>query len=445
MSMPSLQDGIDKAGSPVNLVWKVDPPLQRVPVVEPEFTGWAVEQSAWRDGVVLYDLCHHMCDLFIEGPDAMKLLQYVSANDYAQFDIGQAKQFVPVTENGDLITDGILMRMAEDKFILSGVPACQTWVQYQGREGYDVSFKFDPDSQFRGEGDPVMFRYQVQGPKAMEVIERALGGPAPKVKFFHSQEVTIAGRRLRAFRHGMAGQPGFELLGNWQDNDAVKSALIEAGAPSGMVQVGGLAYYTNGIESGWIPTPTPGIFSDPDLEDYRRFLSLFSYEGQKPLYGSFYSENIEDYYVSPFELGYGRSIKFNHDFIGRAALEKIKDKEPRTRVTFVFNPEDVRKVLGEDPGYLLRYPRDRVEAGGEMVGQAMYTAHFPEHGTLLSLGLIDKRFAAPGTEVEIVWGDHPGPAGPADAHESMPRIRATVQPSPYNQFARTGYRDLQPA
>lgn len=440
MTAPSLQDGIDRAGSPMKLLWKPDPPVQTVPVVAPEFAGWASEQHAYRDGVILYDLCHHMNDLFIDGPDALRLLKSVSANDYETFAIGQAKQFVPVTRNGDIVTDGILMRTAENSFILSGVPASQTWVRYHGeRGGHDVSFRADPDSHNRKDGPPAMFRYQVQGPKAMEVIERALGAPPPKVKFFHSEEVTIAGRTLRAFRHGMAGQPGFELLGRWEDNDAVKQALLDAGEPSGLVQVGGLAYYTNGIESGWIPTPTPGIYDDPELEDYRRFVSLFSYEGQKPIHGSFYSDDIADYYVSPYELGYGRSIAFNHDFIGRAALERAKDSHRRTRVTFEFDPDDVRRVLGE-PGYLLRYPRDRVEVDGELVGLAMYTAHFPAHGTLLSLGLIDKAHAAPGTEVEIAWGEHPGAGAPADAHREFPRLRAKVQPSPYDQVARTSYR-----
>ena len=242
-----------------------------------------------------------------------------------------------------------------------------------------------------------------------------------------------------AFRHGMAGQPGFEFLGSWEDNDRVKQALLDAGEPSGMTQVGGKAYYTNGIESGWIPTPTPGIYSDPALEEYRRFVPLFSYEGQKPIHGSFYSDDIEDYYVSPYELGYGRSIAFNHDFIGRAALEQAKDDHRRTRVTFVCDPDDVRRVLG-DPGYLLRYPRDRVEVNGELAGLAMYTANFPDHGTILSLGLIDKAHATPGTEVEIVWGEHPGAGAPADAHRDMPRIRARVHPSPYDKFARSGYR-----
>lgn len=440
MTLPSLQDGIDKAGSPMKLLWKPSPPTQTVPVVQPEFAGWETEQHAYEEGVILYDLCHHMNDLFIDGPDAMTLLKAVSANDYEKFAIGQAKQFVPVTKNGDIITDGILMRMAENSFILSGVPASQTWVRYHAeRGGYDVTYRADADSANRKEGPPAMFRYQVQGPRAMEVMERVLGTAPPQVKFFHSEVVTIAGRQLRAFRHGMAGQPGFELLGDWADNDAVKQALLDAGEASGLVQVGGLAYYTNGIESGWIPTPTPGIYSDPELEDYRKFASLFSYEGQKPIHGSFYSDNIEDYYVSPYELGYGRSIAFNHDFIGREALARAKDTYRRSRVTFVYNADDVRQVIG-DPGYLLRYPRDRVEIGGERVGLAMYTAHFPRHGTLLSLGLIDKAFAAPGTEVEIAWGEHPGPDAPLDAHRAFPRIRATVAASPYDPVARTSYR-----
>lgn len=440
MTTPSLQDGIDKAGSPMKLLWKPNPATQTVPVVQPEFSGWDKEQHAYLDGVILYDLCHHMNDLFIDGPDAMKLLKAVSANDYEKFAIGQAKQFVPVTPKGDIITDGILMRMGENSFLLSGVPASQTWVRYHAdRGGYDVTYKANADSHVRKDGPPALFRYQVQGPKAMEVMERALGAAPPNVKFFHSEEVTIAGRKLRAFRHGMAGQPGFELLGDWEDNDAVKQALLDAGEPSGLVQIGGKAYYTNGIESGWIPTPTPGIYADPELEDYRKFVSLFSYEGQKPIHGSFYSDNIEDYYVSPYDLGYGRSIAFNHDFIGREALEKAKTDHKRTRVTFVYNADDVRKVMG-DPGYLLRYPRDRVEVNGELIGLAMYTANFPAHGTILSLGLIDKAHAAPGTEVEIAWGEHPGAGAPADAHREFPRIRATVQPSPYDQYARAGYR-----
>ena len=170
-------------------------------------------------------------------------------------------------------------------------------------------------------------------------------------------------------------------------------------------------------------------------------MPLFSYEGQKPIHGSFYSDDIKDYYVSPYELGYGRSISFNHDFIGREALEKARGDHRRARVTFVFDPQDVCRAFGDDPGYLLRYARDRVEtAQGDMVGLSMYTSFFPAHGTVLSRGLVDKAQAAPGTEVAVAWGDHPGPGAPADAHKDFPRIRATVQPSPFNEHARGDYR-----
>ncbi len=182
------------------------------------------------------------------------------------------------------------------------------------------------------------------------------------------------------------------------DAAAVEDALLSAGKPLGLVRVGGLAYSTNGIESGWIPTPTAGIYSAPELQDYRRALSLFSYEGQKPLHGSFFSENIEDYYVNPYELGYGKSIRFNHRFIGDTALQGTQNKVARRKVTLVLNPDDVREVLGTDPG----------------------------------------------TPVEMLWGQHPGAGTAAQSGLNYARLRATVQPAPYNDYARTRYRRDSP-
>jgi vanillate/3-O-methylgallate O-demethylase len=438
---PSLQDGIDKAGSPLRLLWRPNAAPFKVPVIEPEYVGWRAEQAAWRQGVTLSDLSHHMSDLFLEGPDATRLLTAVSANDFESFAIGQAKQFVPVTASGWIVTDGILMREDTHKYTLSGVPAAQSWVRYHGEKGgYEVNMRVDPDSGIRKSGDPVLFRYQIQGPRAPEMLEHAFGGPLPKPKFFHSVPVTLAGRSFRALRHGMAGQPGYEFVGAWQDAAAVKEALLTAGKAFGLVHVGGLAYATNGIESGWIPTPTPGIYTAPELADYRRWLSLFSFEGQKPLHGTYYSENIEDYYVSPYELGYGRSIAFNHDFIGRAALEKAKDHVPRSRVTLVVNADDVREHFGSDHGFILSYARYRVEVGSATAGMTFYTAFIDPVGTILSLALIENRYAVPGTPVTLVWGEHPGAGTPADAEPGYRRLRATVQPSPYNEHARTQYR-----
>lgn len=440
MKPPSLQAAIGAAGSPMKVVWKPNSPAWTVPVIAPEYVGWRAEQAAWREGVALSDLSHHMWDLWIEGPDALRLVMDYSANNFDNFVVGQAKQFVPVTATGHLITDGILMRDAPERFNLSGVPASQSWIRYQGETGgYDVEMKVDPDSSLRKEGEPILFRYQLQGPQALALTEALFGGPLPQTKFFHSTPVELGGRKFRAFRHGMAGMPGYEFIGSWQDAAFVKDAILKAGEAFGLVHVGGKAYYTNGIESGWIPTPTPGVFSDPELAPYREWLSIFSYEGQKPLHGSFYSDNIEDYYVSPFELGYGKSIAFNHDYCGRDALLAAKDSYPRRKVTLVFDQAEVARVFG-NPDYLNSYGRYRVEENGKMVGMTFQTGLIGPLDTVLALALVDAEFAAPGTQLDFVWGEHPGPGTPPEAHEAFPRARVTVAASPFNDHARTSYR-----
>ncbi|MEF2975956.1 aminomethyl transferase family protein [Subtercola sp. YIM 133946] len=443
MPTPSLQDGIDTAGSAVNLLWKPGVAPWVLPVVEPEFAGWAAEQEAWRSGVALSDLSYHMSDTFFEGPDATRLLQDVSANNYENFAIGQAKQFVPVAYDGNIIVDGILLRERENRYTLTGVPASQSWVKYfAAKGGYDVEFVTNADSSVRRDGDPAVFRYQIQGRHALELVASAFGGPLPETKFFHSTPATLAGRPVRALRHGMAGQAGYEFIGDYADHEAVKDALLTAGEQYDLVQVGGLAYLTNGVESGWIPTPTPAIYTDPQLADYRQSLSLFSYEGQKPLNGSFFSENIEDYYISPWELGYGRSISFNHDFIGRDALQAAKAEVNRTKVTLEFNLDDVHAVFGAEPGRVLSYGRYRIETDSGLAGMTFYTANIAPVGTVLALSLIDTEFATPGTEVTVVWGEHPGAGTDPNADLGFARIRATVQPSPYDEFARTQYRKI---
>ncbi|GAA3706715.1 aminomethyl transferase family protein [Streptomyces tremellae] len=445
MTTPSLQDGIDKAGSPVGLLWQPGAEPWTPEVVDREFAGWRVEQRAWHEGVALLDLSHHMFDLWIEGPDATRVLAEYGANNFERFAVGQAKQYVPVTRQGHIVTDGILSREGENAYLLSGIPAAQHWVQYHAEKGgYDVSFFTDPSSAFRpGGGDPKLFRYQIQGPGALELIGKVFGSAIPETKFFHSTPVTLEGRAFKALRHGMAGQAGYEFIGPWEHAAAVHEAFLAAGAPLGLVQVGALAYATPSVESGWVPSPVPGIYSDPGLAEYRAWLPLFGIEGKRPLNGSFFSEDIEDYYVSPFELGYGKMIHFGHDFHGRDALLKAKeDPGLRKKVTLVLDPDDVRRVIGggEDPGFHLSYARHRVESSTGLVGVTMQAATIDPVGTVLAQTLVAPSHARPGTEVAVVWGEHPGPGTAPDADLGLPRIRATVQPSPFDRHARTEYR-----
>ena len=440
MAFPTLQEGIDKAGSPVNLLWKPGAAPWKPPVIQDEFVGWREEQDASNHTVALSDLSHHMRDLFVTGPDATRVLSDHSANNFESFEVGQAKQFVPVTSRGLIVTDGILMRNADDSYTLSGPPASQSWVLYHGQKGnYDVEFVDDIDSEYR-QGDPVLFRYQIQGPNALALVETVFGGPLPKTKFFHSTPVSLDGREFRALRHGMSGQPGYEFIGSYADGAYVKDALIAAGEELGLVQVGALAYSTNGIDSGWIPTPTPAIYTDPDLEEYRSSLGLFSYEGQKPLHGTYFSESIEDYYSSPYELGYSRSVAYNHDFLGRDALEQLAKNVPQTKVTVVVDADDTRALLGDNPDFFLTYGRYRIEADGKPVGMTFYTGYIFPHQAVLALSLVDNARAQPGTKVTLVYGEHPGAGNDPDGDFDYTRLNATVQPAPYNVFARTQYR-----
>jgi glycine cleavage system aminomethyltransferase T len=287
----------------------------------------------------------------------------------------------------------------------------------------------------------VLFRYQVQGPMALELVERVFGGPLPDTKFFHSTPVVLDGRRFRALRHGMAGQAGYEFIGDHADAEAVKQAFIEAGEEFGLVQVGALAYSSNGIESGWIPTPTPGIYTDPGLAEYREWLSLFTLEGQRGLQGTWFSEDLETYYVSPYELGYGRSISFNHDFIGRDALKRLDGNVRRTKVTLEVDPQDARELLGEQPGFFISYARYRIEAESQPIGMTFYTAYLAHLHRILALSLVANEHANPGSEVTLVFGEHPGPGNDPDGEFGFKRLRATVRPAPYNEFARTRYRE----
>src|SRR3712207_5588272 len=131
----------------------------------------------------------------------------------------------------------------------------------------------------------------------------------------------------------MAGQPGFELFGPWKDADAVLSALLEAGEDHGLVRVGAKAYSTANLESGWVPAPVPALFSDdPLMREYREWLPAAKVGS---LGGSMGSADVRDYYLTPYEVGYGKTVRFDHDFIGREALERLAQAPSRTKVTLV--------------------------------------------------------------------------------------------------------------
>ena len=193
---------------------------------------------------------------------------------------------------------------------------------------------------------------------------------------------------MRALRHGMVGQPGWELFGPWDDEPAVHEALLQAGEEYGMRQVGGRAYSSNTLESGWIPSPLPAVYTGDSLKAYREWLPAEGYEGRASIGGSFESADIEDYYFTPWDLGYGSYVKFDHDFIGRDALEAMADGEHRQKVTLALDHDDVTATIGTmfDKGDRAKFvdwpsavycmhPFDRVTVDGETIGLSTWIGY----------------------------------------------------------------------
>ena len=458
MSAKNLQEVLDQAGNTVELLRNSQIGAYIYPVVPSEFTNFRREVIAWQKTAVLFDQTHHMVNQFVSGPDALKLFTDTGINSTANFAVDQAKQFVPVSPEGGVIGDGILFRLAEEEFVFVGRAPVANWLSFRAAQGYDVDLRLDQRSPSRPYGKQVtrdLWRFQIQGPNAWQVIEKVNGGPVEQVKFFRMGHLNVAGERVRSLRHGMAGAPGLEIWGPYETYDKVRDAILEAGREFGLEPAGARAYSCNTLESGWIPSPLPAVYTSEELRPYREWLPADGYEATNALAGSFVSDKIEDYYLNPWELGYGSFVKFDHDFVGREALEAIDPQTQRRKVTLAWNAEDVAKLLASPvdptgPGYQFfdlpnaNYGSSNfdsvVDADGNVVGLSLFTGYSANERKALSLATVNPDVPL-GAEVRVIWGEPEGGSRKTTVqpHEQF-AVRAVVSPTPYAAMARETYQ-----
>jgi vanillate/3-O-methylgallate O-demethylase len=458
MSQKSLEQLLQSAKNPVEMLRNSQIGAYVYPVVPSEYTNWRDEQRAWRETAVLFDQSHHMAELLVTGPDAFKMLSYLATNSFAGYKPGRAKQFAPCSYDGYTIGDVIMFYTAENEFNLVGRAPTVNWVQFHAETGgFNVQVRRDDRSPGNAKGMAVVrnhYRYQVQGPNAKQILDRLNGGPIPDVKFFFLDFINVKGKKVRALRHGMAGAPGLEIWGPYAEREEIREAIIEAGKDFGLVQVGARAYATNTLESGWIPSPLPAVYSGEKMKKYREWLPANSYEATGSIGGSFVSNNIEDYYQTPYELGYGSFVKFDHDFVGREPLEKKSKLPHRRKVTFVWNGEDVARIFASQftPGAerykyidlpLSNYASssyDSILKGGKVVGLSMFSGISYNEQSILSLGIVDPDIQI-GDQLTLVWGEENGGTkkSTVERHKQT-EVRVTVGPVPYGEGARTTYR-----
>ena len=233
-----------------------------------------------REGVLLYDVPE--MPLAIEGPDAARLLECVLACRVADLGVGRCRYGLGCNDDGAILMDGVLMRLAEDRFwyvIANG--DFLSWLKAHAI-GLDVEV-FDPRSRV----------LQIQGPTSLDVADAAIRGGLPAdFRYFRAGYFEVCGQTLWVSRTGWTGEAGIEIYCNsgpeLTDYDALWDGLFACGERFGMEFSTGSSMGIRRIEAGILDN---GSDIEPDL--------------------------------TPFGAGLGQFVRLDkEDFIGKAALER---------------------------------------------------------------------------------------------------------------------------
>jgi vanillate/3-O-methylgallate O-demethylase len=455
----TLEQWLTSTGNPVRLLRNSPRGSHIPPVVPGEFSNWRDEQRAWRESAVLFDQSHLMAEITVAGPDALELLSHLAINSFAGFTPNRAKHLVCCSPDGYVIGDGILFHLADSELLFVGRAPTVNWIQFHCESGgYKVNHFRDDRSPSHPRGKEVArrhYRFQVQGPNAWKILERLNGTPIPEIKFFAMDAILIRGDKVHALRHAMAGEPGLEIWGPYAEYEQIRDAILEAGREFGLVQVGSRAYASSTLESGWIPAPLPAIYTGERMRKYREWLPASSYESMGSIGGSFVSDNIEDYYLTPYALGYGPFVRFDHDFVGREALESLLKAPQRKKVTFEWNREDMVKVYAslfrpQAESYkffdlpVANYASssyDAVLLGGKVHGLSLFSGYSYNERAALSIGVVDSSINV-GDVLTLLWGeDGGGTSKPTVEWHKQLEVRVKVSPAPYARNAREAYHE----
>lgn len=383
----------------------------------------ACRESAWIGSCLCQTPTYN-----VSGPDAAKLLNYVCVNrDFNKLKIDGSRHALMCNEKGQLLADGLITRLNEDTFRTYWLaPVIDFYVQTLG---YDVKGQWVYDEYF----------YQIDGPKSLEILEEACQTDLHDIKFARSKEVKICNTDMTVVRLGMSGALAYEVHGDIKNADVVFDKLMEVGKKYGAKQLGNNSYCYNHTQGGYpnqfIHYYYPYFTSGDALAE---FMKPISYSDHYLFCGSCVND-IDDYFVTPYDIKWDYLINYDHEFIGHAALEEIAKNPPSTVVTLEWNADDVGDVFasqfrGQDvepyediaptgENDLLPMLRSsQVLLDGKKIGRTSGRTHDYYHRREISLAFIDKDKAVEGNEVIILWGT-PG--------KPQKEIRATIAAFPY--------------
>lgn len=391
-----------------------------------QYTNFVEEGMSFHETAFLGDWSS-LIKLSIKGPDAQKFLSQYSTNDVHRFPFGLVKHAVQTDEKGQVAGEGVLYRVAEDHFKYQGGGA--DWLMHWFKNGkWDAEAKID---------SPDMFVFHVQGPNSIDIVEQASGESFRDVRFLWSKPAKIAGCEVLVLRMGVTGELGYEIHGPSEAGNDVWLAIQEAGKNFGMKLMGRRAQIIGHVEAGiatiardFLPAAaaTPGKSKSHTVD-----MSGGSYEWSDPA----------DLTRSPFELGWMKEVSLDtHDFLGREALQaeaksgselkfcgliwNSSDLVDLYRAFFEDGPLPVPMEMPRESARLAMDP-DKVLVRGKTVGCSTSRVYSPYMRKMISLCAMEAEFAAPGTEVSVIWGRRGG---------AQKEIRAVVVPLPFKEDKR---------
>nr|A0A1J1EM40.1 RecName: Full=Sesamin methylene transferase; AltName: Full=Sesamin-metabolizing enzyme; AltName: Full=THF-dependent sesamin/sesamin-monocatechol methylenetransferase [Sinomonas sp. No.22]BAW03116.1 sesamin methylene transferase [Sinomonas sp. No.22] len=415
-----------------------------------EYRGYEAEVLASKEtayiGTALNGAMSPIYD--VTGPDALEFLRSVCINSFRGFQVGQIRHAVLCNDKGQILTDGVVARIDEDTY--------RTYWLAPALEYRLINSGLDVKGEDQSSNE---FFFQLAGPRSLEVLEAAAHEDLHDIAFGRHRMSTIAGIPVRILRLGMAGGLAYEVHGAAADTETAYRAIWEAGQPFGLVKQGLNAYLMQHTEAGFpninLHYPLPW-YEDPDMAAFfdTRPTQNF-YNKYRFFYGSV-GPDAEARFVTPYQIGLGKMVDFNHDFIGKEALQREAEADHWAAVTLVWNEDDVADVVaskyrGRDvepydkiddrpfdiyhnlgqPGFA--YHADWVLADGERIGTSTGRINSVYYRRMISLGFIDKRHAAEGTELTVLWG-RPG--------TPQKEIRVTVGRYPYFDLEKNNAIDV---
>ena len=404
-----------------------------------EYTGYRHEILGSKDSAYIGT---SLCDsptYEVTGPDASKFMSSICVNDFSNVNVGSIRHALICNEKGQMMTDGVAMKVAEDTY--------RTYWLHPVIEYHLHNSNLDvKGTDLSGQ----IFFYQVAGPKSLEILEAATQSNLRDINFAKHRTATISGIEVRILRLGMAGTLAYEVHGDSESAETVYKALWDAGQKHQLRKLGRIAYCMNHTEAGfpniYIHFPMPW-FEDPGFAEFlnQRPGMGFMNENRK-LTGSL--DDAQQRFKTPYDVGWGKLINFNHDFVGKDALLQLKETHNSSLVTLEWNADDVAEIYAsqfkghdvesydpiERPSDLnfnvfengtplgIYFHADKVLCDGKLIGNSSGRIHSVYYKRMLSLGFIDAEYAIEGKELSLLWGS-PG--------KPQKEIRVTVARCPY--------------